>query len=129
MTEPTRLLLDTHALYWSLRARPELSERARELILADGTDVFVSAVSFYELMFKARRGRLDNAMLLVAEATRAAGFRVQTPAESDWKAAAAYDWPHGDPFDRLLLVQAEAGDMALLSRDAVFDEVSERRLW
>ena len=124
-----RLLLDSHTLYWVLRDRPELSPRARGLVAADDTDVLVSPASFYELMFKAGRGRPDPAMLRVADATRAAGFRVSPPTEQDWKSAAVRDWAHGDPFDRLLLAQAEGGGMALVSRDAVFDDVSDVRVW
>ena len=124
-----RLLLDSHTLFWALRDGPELSGGAREMILDDATDVFVSSVSFYELMFKARRRRLDTAMLRVDEATKAAGFAIRSPREHDWRAAARYDWSHGDPFDRLLLAQAEGENMALVSKDVVFDEVTDIRLW
>ena len=124
-----RLLLDSHALYWALDDLPELSRRARELITSDETDVFVSALSFYELMFKARRRRIDRALLQVADAAGAAGFRTVPPSERDWRAAAVRDWAHGDPFDRLLLAQAEGGGMAIVSKDAIFDEVSDVRVW
>lgn len=124
-----RLLLDSHALYWALRDRPELSSKARELIASDTTEVFVSPVSFYELMFKAGRRRLDAAMLRVAEATTAAGFGIESPRERDWMSAATRDWSHGDPFDRLLLAQAEGQGMALVSKDIVFDDVSGVRVW
>ena len=124
-----RLLLDSHTVYWALDDMPELSRRARELITSDATDVFVSALSFYELMFKANRGRLAGALLRVGDAARAAGFRTVSPTEHDWKAAAVRNWSHGDPFDRLLLAQAESGNMVLVSKDAVFDEVSDVRVW
>ena len=124
-----RLLLDSHTLYWALDDRPELSSQAREIIMSDMTDVFVSPLSFYELMFKARRRRLDRALLRVADATEAAGFRTVSPNEHDWKAAAVRDWEHGDPFDRLLLAQAENGGMSLVSKNTVFDDVSDVRVW
>ena len=124
-----RLLLDSHALYWTLRDLPELSSCARELIASEDTDVLVSPASFYELMFKANRGRLDPAMLHVADATRDAGFGLSSPSERDWKVAAVLDWTHGDPFDRLLLAQAVGGSMSLVSRDTVFDEISDVRVW
>ncbi len=124
-----RVLLDSHTLYWVLRDLLELSPRARKLVASDDADVRVSPASFYELMFKAGRGRLDSAMLRVADATRAASFRISSPPERDWMAAAARDWTHGDPFDRLLLAQAEGGGMALVSRDVIFDDVSDVRVW
>lgn len=124
-----RLLLDSHALFWALDDRPELSRRVRDLIVSEATDVFVSPVSFYELMFKARRQRIERTMLRVADMTRAAGFAIESPRERDWKAAASRDWSHGDPFDRLLLAQAESGAMALVSKDVVFDAVSDIRIW
>ena len=124
-----RLLLDSHALFWALRDGPELSRNVRDAILAESTDVFVCSVSFYELMFKARRRRLDSAMLHVDAATAAAGFIIRPPRQRDWMAAARRDWWHGDPFDRLLLAQAEGASMALVSKDVVFDEVTDIRFW
>ena len=86
-------------------------------------------MSPYEPVFKARRRRLDAAMLHVVDATRTAGFRLCPPSARDWTAAAVRDWTHGDPFDRLLLAQAENGDMVLVSKNVVFDGVSGARVW
>lgn len=129
MTDRRHLLLDSNAVYWALREAPDLSARARDLILSDDTEIFVSPISLYELMFKAARGRLDRSVLLLPEGVKAAGFVIDPVHEDVLIAAAVRDWRHGDPFDRILLAQAEAGDMGLVSIDEAFDQVSDRRVW
>ena len=123
------LLLDSHALFWYLSDDARLSTTARIVIDDEENDVFVSAVSFYELMFKAMRRRLPSSLLRLPIAVEQLGFETLTPGVSTWRAAAQSSWSHGDPFDRLLLAQANEYDLQLVSIDVVFDDVSERRVW
>ena len=124
-----RLLLDSHALFGALADDASLSANARALIIDDGNDVFFSPVSLYELVFKARRGRMPAAALQLSEGVRATGFEEVGLTSQHLVHAANLDWGHGDPWDRILLAQATLEDMSLISLDRVFDSQTPRRLW
>lgn len=123
-----RLLLDSHALWWTIRGFPRLSARARALILDDDNDVFYSPVSLYEIVFKASRGRMPAAAMHLPEAVRSPGFREVALTSPHLVHAARLDWEHGDPWDRILLAQARLEAMDLISADRVFDS-QITRLW
>lgn len=108
---------------------PKLSARARDIIASSETEVFVSGVNYYELMFKAKRGRLPQSVLRLPSAVRQGSYRPLSVSDDHLKAAAILDWDHGDPWDRILLAQANMEDMGLVSIDGVFDSISERRVW
>ncbi len=124
-----RLLLDSHALFWALTDDSRLSPVASDFILGVENVVFYSPVSLYELVFKARRGRMPEAALRLPEAARAGGFVEMGLTSAHLLHAAHLDWDRGDPWDRILLAQASLEDMHLLSADTVFDARTERRVW
>ncbi len=116
------LLLDTHALLWSIIAPEQLSSTVREAIVDPATQVAVSAVSFWEIAIKSNLGRLtlsgaDPEMLV--DAAQQQGFDL-LPLEP--RLAASFtrlplDPQHRDPFDRMLVWQAISLDYTLVSRD------------
>ena len=124
-----KLLLDSHAVYWWTIGSPRLSQRARALIEDKSNLVLVSAVSFYELDNKMRLKKLDLKPQELRAAVTASGL--QTLAISDLHAelAAAFDWEHRDPWDRLLAAQSRLEHCALVSTDLVFDAVLHDRIW
>jgi len=100
-----RLLLDTHVLLWALQDSPLLGSEAREL-LHHAEAAYVSAASVWESHIKADLGRLTLPEGFIA-AIGQSGFR-ELPV--GWEHTAAIDrikLPHRDPFDRLLMAQAE----------------------
>ena len=124
-----RLLLDSHALFWALTLSPRLSARARALVSDAGNDVFFSPVSLYELIFKARRGRIPVEALQLHQAAIASGFGEVSLTSQHLIHAANQDWDHGDPWDRILLSQAVLENMRLVSSDKVYDTLTTARLW
>ena len=124
-----QLLLDSHALFWALSDDPRLSARARSAILDESNDIYYSAASLYELVFKAARGRMSQAALVLPESVAATGFGELGIVSAHLIHAARLDWDHGDPWDRVLLAQATLEDMTLVSADTIFDAVSETRFW
>ncbi|SIR24690.1 PIN domain nuclease, a component of toxin-antitoxin system (PIN domain) [Rhizobium sp. RU35A] len=124
-----KLLLDSHAVYWWTIGSVRLSPRARSLIEDKSNTVLVSAVSFYELDNKMRLNKLDLKPQELRAAITASGF--QTLAISDLHAelAAAFDWEHRDPWDRILAAQTRLEHCALVSTDVVFDAVLQERIW
>ena len=131
--EPSlRLLLDTHALIWWLAGDEALSRRAQEAIADDANSVAVSASSAMEVATKYRIGKLPDAALLARdfEAIIAdQGFDELPITVHHARLAGEMKIEHKDPFDRLLIAQAQAEDMVLVSNEALFDDFAINRLW
>jgi len=127
-----RLLLDTHALLWWADDSPRLPELARQAIGDDDNDVLVSAATAWEITTKHRLGKLPGADPIASDipgAIAAQGFQELPVSVAEAARAGALPGPHRDPFDRMLIAQALARDLVLISNDAAFDRYSVRRLW
>lgn len=127
-----RLLIDTHALLWWLTDDPALPASARKHLLRVGNTALVSSASAWEIATKFRIGKLPDAGDLLADF---AGYLVRErfeslPISTDHAARAGLlPGPHKDPFDRMLIAQAQAENIPILSNDAAFDTYGVRRLW
>jgi PIN domain nuclease of toxin-antitoxin system len=127
-----KLLLDTHALIWWLAGDETLSRCAREAIGDEANSVAVSAASAMEVATKFRIGKLPAAALLARdfEAIIAGqGFAELSITVRHARLAGEMNIAHRDPFDRLLIAQAQAEDMALVSNEALFDGFAVKRIW
>ena len=111
-----RLLLDTHLLLWWLEASPSLSAQAREMIRDPENTVFVSAVSLWEIWLKQSLGKLrlpgDFTERLAAEA-----FESLPLMALHTRQVGLLPWHHRDPFDRMLVAQAQVENLVLLTAD------------
>jgi PIN domain nuclease of toxin-antitoxin system len=126
------LLLDTHALIWWLAGDPALSPRASEAIANEANPVAISAASAMEIATKVRIGKLPDAALLAQDfesIIAAQGFDELPITPRHARLAGAMNIAHKDPFDRLLIAQAQAEDMVLVSNEALFDGFAVRRIW
>jgi PIN domain nuclease of toxin-antitoxin system len=122
-------LLDTSTLLWALGEPERLSPRARRLVEA-GENV-VSVASYWEVVIKAQKGLLSISDLATwwrraAELTTA---RVLNLRSSHITALAALPMLHKDPFDRILIAQANAEGLALVTNDASIGEYRIQTLW
>lgn len=127
-----KLLLDTHALIWWLAGDESLSVAARDAIADESNSVAVSAASAMEVSTKFRIGKLPHAALLAqdfAAIVAAQGFAELAITVQHAQLAGEMAIPHKDPFDRLLIAQAQAEGMVLVSNEALFDGFAVRRLW
>jgi PIN domain nuclease of toxin-antitoxin system len=113
------LLLDAHALLWSLSDVQELDPEAMTAIQDTMNDVLVSTASIWELEIKRANGKVRFAADLIVDATRA-GFEVIPISAVDAIAAAGLPAHHRDPFDRMLVAQASRLDALIVSRDRAF---------
>jgi PIN domain nuclease of toxin-antitoxin system len=127
-----RLLLDTHALIWWLAGDEALSRRAREAIADEVNEIAVSAASAMEIATKFRIGKLPGAALLARsfeEIIAEQGFAELPISVHHARLAGEMNIAHKDPFDRLLIAQAQVEDMVLVSNEALFDGFAVKRLW
>ncbi len=112
-----RLLLDTHVLVWWLSNVSELAENARVEIADPRNDVFVSAITGWEIAVKRAKGHMaapDNLAALVTER----GFIHLPLTFHHAEHAGNLPMHHRDPFDRFLIAQAQAEGLVLVTRDA-----------
>jgi PIN domain nuclease of toxin-antitoxin system len=114
-----RVLLDTHMLLWWLADDPALPERAADAISDAGNSIIVSAATAWEIAIKKATGRLeapDDLLDALAE-----NHFDQLPI-TVLHALAAGDLPahHSDPFDRMLIAQAQIEAVTLASVDTRF---------
>lgn len=126
-----RLLLDTHALLWWVSNHPGLSAEAGRAIDEPTNEVFVSAASAWEVTTKARLGKLIAGPLAqdFAGEVRRQGF-VPLPITLDHgQRAGSLPGNHPDPFDRMLIAQAQAQNLVLVSNETLFDAYGVQRLW
>ncbi len=119
-----RLLLDTHVALWAVSNDPKLSRRARELVEDASNIVSVSVVSLWEVaikqMLRSRRNAANALPLTLAQASSAfarAGFEIVDLSPRHVTALSALPLIHADPFDRILVAQAIAESMRLVTSD------------
>ena len=126
-----KLLLDTHAFLWFVAGDERLSRKARRAMENDEAELHLSSASVWEIAIKSSLGRLTLPTPLrvyVAEKV-ASGFHM-LPVE--WEHAAAVETlplHHRDPFDRLLVAQAMAENLTVVTGDALFRSYGVKVLW
>ncbi|MDP1967007.1 MAG: type II toxin-antitoxin system VapC family toxin [Reyranella sp.] len=126
------MLLDTHAFLWWLAGSSALTRRARNAIAGDTAEVFISAVSAWEISTKYRLGKLPEARLVaedVAASVTAEGFAELALSMSHAQRAGDLVGHHRDPFDRMLIAQSMLENMTLVSNERAFDAYGVKRLW
>ncbi len=111
------LLLDTHVLLWWLDDPAQLSEAARAAIRDEGNVVYVSAATAWEIVIKKALGKLDAPGNL-DEVLRDCRFTPLPITIAHTLALQPLPMHHRDPFDRMLVAQARAEEMTIVTRDA-----------
>lgn len=127
-----RALLDTHALIWWFSNNDSLTSAIREIIADRANEMHVSAASAWEIATKHRLGKLPKVADLVSDfSTRIEleGFRLLPISAEHAIRAGSLSGPHKDPFDRMLIAQAQAENMPIVSNEAIFESYGVRRLW
>jgi PIN domain nuclease of toxin-antitoxin system len=115
------LLLDTQVFLW-LQTEPERLGEHLELVENRRTDLLLSAASSWEIAIKHGLGRLplpEPPQHYVPDRMRAIGAQPIAVEHSHALAVGSLPLIHRDPFDRLLVAQAQALDVALLTADAI----------
>lgn len=127
-----RVLLDTHTFLWWLDGDRRLSRRAHTVIGRATTVVHVSAATTWELTTKARLGRLPGAADVAADVLGAILGQGFVPLDISTTHAQQAGWlpeHHQDPWDRMLVAQAQSEGLALVSNDALLERYGVSRIW
>jgi len=127
-----RFLLDTHALLWWITADSALPGSAKKYIASHEHSVVVSAASAWEIATKYRIGKLPQCAELAMRFDSILGEESFEPLPiscAHASRAGLLPGPHRDPFDRILIAQAQAENLPVLSSDKIFDLYQVHRLW
>ena len=126
-------LLDSHVFLWALLQPEKLSEKVRLILENSNNNIFVSAVTFWEISMKFDRNKLDlngispTDLPALAEQTGFELLPLMTPEAANYHQLQA-SW-HRDPFDRLVAAQALAEDLTVITRDRQIAAFGCKILW
>ena len=120
-----KLLLDTHTFIWWSSNSIRLSPHARSLILDPGNTLLLSAVSAWEMIIKLQLGKLTLSVPLddmIERHQQANSMQILPVILPHVLALGSLPPHHRDPFDRMLIAQANAENAALVSHDPTFSQ-------
>jgi PIN domain nuclease of toxin-antitoxin system len=117
------LLLDTCTALWWWQDSPRLSKSAREKIAASRNTIYFSSASALEISTKARLGKLGISGMIskdIGAAVAISGWKALPIGVPEAQRAGDLEWPHRDPFDRLLAAQAIHHHLNFITCDSAF---------
>jgi PIN domain nuclease of toxin-antitoxin system len=127
-----KYLLDTVVWLWSLKSPERICDEGRQILELGEEEIYLSAVTSWEISIKMRLGKLDFAGPPAQYVPRFMAKQNLRPLSiTHGHAAKVYDLPmyHSDPFDRILIAQALVEDMTILTSDRLFRKYSAELLW
>jgi len=124
-------LIDTNVLLWSLENSPKLSKKAREAITNSENEIYVSIASIWEIAIKLSIGKLDLAFTLddIIEEIDYLGFIILPISLDALREVRTMPFHHKDPFDRLIIGQAQVGKIVVISSDQKFMSYNIKIIW
>lgn len=123
-----RLLLDTHVAIWSIVGPNRIPGIVRDLIVDPSNEVFVSVVVLWEIAIKSSLGRGDRMPITAGYALKdfeQASFALLPVLAEHAIAVSGLPHLHGDPFDRLMLAQAQVEGLRLVTVDRVLQRYDD----
>jgi PIN domain nuclease of toxin-antitoxin system len=126
-----KLLIDTHALIWFAEADSRLSSNAKKAIELSENSKAISMATLWEMAIKMGLGKLhlSRPLSVIIPEIEANGFDLLPIKTEHVLQIEVLPYFHRDPFDRMLIGQALAEDMVLVSNEDVFDQYGVNRLW
>ena len=125
-----KYLLDTNALIFSLCNPSGLSEKAEKLITTE-RELFVSVVSLWEIAIKQSIGKLSIKADIpkIESICRERGIEIISIDSAEIEGIKQLPRLHNDPFDRLLICQANARSMTMITRDSIIPKYDVKTVW
>jgi PIN domain nuclease of toxin-antitoxin system len=127
-----RALLDTHAFLWWVLDVPRLSADARSILEDGANELVFSTASAYELTIKSQSGRLtlpEPADSYVPSRLAANAFEAMTIELAHALRAGMLPPIHRDPFDRMLVAQAQVEGLPILTADPAISRYDVETIW
>jgi len=128
-----RILLDTHVFLWWITEDPRLSSNARQIIINGNNELFLSAASGWEIAIKVNLGKLwfkesniEQFILnqLTLNAINSLPIQMKHALHVN-----TIEFLHRDPFDRLIIAQAQLEDLPILTSDNLIKRYTVKTLW
>ncbi len=121
MNVAMKILLDSHIFLWASANSDMLSEKRCQLMTSPDNTVYVSAVSIAELMIKSSIGKL-HIPFDIMEAVQCGHFEHLDFSASDAVLLKTIPMHHRDPFDRMLICQAQSRKLHIMTDDRFFSQ-------
>ena len=127
-----RVLVDSNALYWWWTKRERLTQPAFVALTSQDSELFVSAATAWEIATKHRIGNLPGAEAFLPDFVELLAESGVTPLRvevTEALQAGRLPGTHRDPFDRILIAQAKAHGLAVVTADRVFKDYGLEMIW
>lgn len=127
-----RYLLDALSLLWFMGGDPQLSAKARLLMDDEGNELFISVASLWEMAIKISIGKLSLGQpfeKLLPEQLHRNSIDILGITIDHLKTVCYLPFHHRDPFDRVIIAQAQVGGLPIISADSTFDAYGIKREW
>jgi len=127
-----KILLDTHTILWLVNGYEKLSSSAKELLLNDEHELFISVVSLWEMAIKVSLGKLselDGGVGVVISKLESMPIEVLPITTDCIKTTESLPFIHRDPFDRMLVATAVSSGMTILTADSNIPKYSASCIW
>jgi PIN domain nuclease of toxin-antitoxin system len=127
----SKLLLDTHVFLWLAADDPRLPVVVKTAFVDKRNELYLSVASIWEIAIKVSIGKLilTTPTEALIKGGQAQGIRILGVTAAHALAVEHLPFHHRDPFDRLLIAQARADKMRLVSGDAQFDSYAIEKFW
>ena len=125
-----RYLLDTHAYIWYVEDNKKLSKTALNIIDSSESKLYFSLASIWEITIKAslKKLNLKQSISNIFEELEKLDIALLNFTKNDFEILYRLDFFHRDPFDRMLISQAIAENLTLISKDSAFDKYQIKRV-
>lgn len=124
-----KYLLDTHAIIWFVSGSDKLSLTARNIAAEE--ECYFSYVSLWEIAIKQSLGKLDFPVAIprLREALENSDFKKLPVTDADFESLKTLPFIHHDPFDRLLITQAQNSNLTIITRDTIIPKYDVKVIW
>jgi PIN domain nuclease of toxin-antitoxin system len=127
-----KLLLDTHTFIWFVFNAPEMPAATRDLLEDAASELYFSHASVWEMAIKVSIGKLSFSTKvtdLVSHQAQQDDIQLLPTRLAHLELIETMPLHHKDPFDRLLIAQAQVENLTVVGVDAAFDPYGVKRLW